>query len=85
MYSKAPQETGGGGTHPTGYPAAQRPLTPEDVARASQVLVNYMGPIAPVLAKRAAKPDTTRDLFIAALAAHLREDAARARFIDALR
>ena len=84
-YSKAPQETGGSGTHPTGYPAAQRPLTAEDVARASQVLVNYMGPIAPVLAKRAARPDTTREQFIAALAAHLRDDAARARFIDALR
>jgi hypothetical protein len=49
------------------------------------VLVNYMGPIAPVLAKRAARPDTTREQFIAALAAHLRDDAARARFIDALR
>jgi serine/threonine-protein kinase len=84
-FSKVPQPTVGSGTHPTGYPAAQRPLTPEDVARASQVLVNYMGPIAPVLAKRAARPDTTREQFIAALAAHLRDDAARARFIDALR
>jgi len=60
-------------------------LTPEDIARASQLLVTHMGPIAPVLAKRAAKAGATREQFIAALAAHLHDDAARARFLDALR
>lgn len=76
---------GGSGTHPTSFPAAQRPLSQEDVARAARLLVAFMGPIAPVLAKRAAKPDTTREQFLAALASHLRDDAARARFLDAFR
>jgi hypothetical protein len=60
-------------------------LSQEDVARASQLLVTFMGPIAPLLAKRAAKPGMTREQFIAVLAGHLRDDATRARFLDALR
>jgi eukaryotic-like serine/threonine-protein kinase len=84
-YTKSPLDTKSGGTHPTTFPAAQRPLSQEDIARASQLLVTFMGPIAPLLAKRAAKPDITREQFIAALAAHLRDDATRARFLDALR
>jgi serine/threonine protein kinase len=84
-YTKSPLDTKSGGTHPTTFPAAQRPLSQEDVARASQLLMTFMGPIAPLLAKRAAKPDITREQFIAALAAHLRDDATRARFLDALR
>ena len=83
-HSISPQDIRSG-THPTAFPSAQRPLTPDDIARAAQLLVTYMGPIAPVLAKRAAKPGITREQFIAALAAHLRDDAARARFSDALR
>jgi hypothetical protein len=43
-----------------------------------------MGPIAPVVAKRAAKPGSSRDEFIAVLAAQL-SDADRARFLDSLR
>jgi len=84
-YTKSPLDTKSGGTHPTTFPAAQRPLSQEDVARASQLLMTFMGPIAPLLAKRAAKPGITREQFIAALAAHLRDDATRARFLDALR
>jgi serine/threonine-protein kinase len=83
-HSRSSQDTKSG-TQSMAFPLAQRPLTPEDIARASQLLVTYMGPIAPVLAKRAAKAGTTREQFIAALAAHLRDDAARARFLDALR
>src|SRR5262249_33786813 len=67
------------------FSRARTPLTPEDITRASQVLVAYMGPIAPVLAKRAAKPGATREQFITALAAHLADDATRARFLAALR
>ncbi len=72
------------GERHTGTPA-QTPnlLTPEDVTRASQLLAVLMGPIAPVVAKRAAKPGSTRDEFIAALAAQL-SDADRARFLDSL-
>jgi len=83
-YSKSPLEAKSG-THPTTFPAAQRPLSQEDIARASKLLLTYVGPIAPVLAKRAARPDITREQFIAALAAHVRDDASRARFVDALR
>ena len=83
-HSKSPQDTNSG-AQSTSFPGTPRPLTPEDVARASQLLVTHMGPIAPVLAKRAAKAGATREQFIAALAAHLHDDAARARFLDALR
>jgi serine/threonine protein kinase len=72
------------GERHTGAPV-QTPnlLTPEDVTRASQLLAVLMGPIAPVVAKRAAKPGATRDEFIAALAAQL-SDADRTRFLDSL-
>src|SRR6266404_1841756 len=73
------------GERRTGAPAQKpNPLTPEDVTRASQVLTVFMGPIAPVVAKRAAKPGSSRDEFIAVLAAQL-SDADRARFLDSLR
>jgi serine/threonine protein kinase len=82
-YSRFAQETSA--PQSGAFAGAQRPLTPEDIARASQLLVTHMGPIAPVLAKRAAKPGASREQFIAALAVHLRDDAARARFLAALR
>jgi serine/threonine-protein kinase len=78
-----------GGTRVNGTIAGsvpqQRPLTPADVTRATQLLTAHMGPIAPVLAKRAATPTTTREQFISALASYVKDDAARARFIDAFR
>jgi eukaryotic-like serine/threonine-protein kinase len=64
---------------------SQHSLTPEDVSRASQLLTAQLGPIAPILAKRAAQGGCTREQFIAALASHLSDDATRSRFIDALR
>lgn len=73
------------GSKPIQSTESQRLLTPEDVARASQLLTAQMGPIAAVLAKRAAKPGCTREQFIAALASHLGDDAARTRFIDSFR
>jgi len=81
-HSKSAQDPNGraSGT----VPGADRPLSPEDVARASQLLVAHMGPIAPILAKRAAKPGSTREQFIAALASHLKDESARARFLDSL-
>ena len=76
-----PESIGG---RPSGAPAqAATPLTPEDVARASQLLVALVGPIAPVLAKRAAKPGASREQFIAALATQLTE-ADRAHFLRTL-
>jgi serine/threonine-protein kinase len=68
-----------------GSPAgASRPLTAEDISRAARLLAVRMGPIAPVLAKRAAKPGCSREQFIAALAAYLGDDGERARFRSAL-
>jgi eukaryotic-like serine/threonine-protein kinase len=61
-----------------------RPLTPEDIARAVQLLAVQVGPIAHVLAKRVARPGCSREQFIAALAAHLSDDAERAGFLRAL-
>jgi serine/threonine protein kinase len=76
-------------SHPngTGYATGsqQRLLTPEDVSRATKLLMAQMGPIAPVLAKRAATHGATREQFITALASYLKDDAARSRFLDALR
>ena len=61
-----------------------RPLTPEDINRATQLLAVSVGPIAPVLVRRAARPSTTREQFIAELTAYLRDDGERARFVSAL-
>lgn len=63
---------------------AARPLSPEDIARAAQLLARRLGPIAPVLAKRAAKPGCSREQFIATLAAYLSDDGDRERFLKAL-
>jgi serine/threonine-protein kinase len=71
----------GVGTPPQG---SQRPLTPEEVARISKLFITHVGPIAGVLAKRAAKPGCSREQFIATLAACLKDDSARSRFLDSL-
>jgi serine/threonine-protein kinase len=64
-------------------PRTSRPLTPEDVARAARLLAVHMGPIAQILAKRAAQPGTGREEFAASLGAYLTDDADRARFFAA--
>ena len=60
------------------------PLTPEYIARASKLLAVYLGPIATVLAKRAAQPGSSQEQFVDALAAHLSDDHERARFLRTL-
>jgi serine/threonine-protein kinase len=60
------------------------PLTPEYIARASQLLATYMGPIAKVLANRAAQPGSSQEQFVAALCAHLSDGRERACFLKAL-
>jgi serine/threonine-protein kinase len=80
-----PAATGTSAGPRQGMGGKQRLLTPEDVSRASQLLTAHMGPIAPLLARRAAQPAATREQFIAALASYLKDDAARARFLDAFR
>jgi serine/threonine-protein kinase len=67
-----------------GQPAATappRPLTPGDVDRASRLLIEIIGPIAAVVAKRAAQPGSTREEFVAAIASRLPDEADRARFL----
>jgi serine/threonine-protein kinase len=59
-------------------------LAPEYVARAAQLLAVHVGPIAKVLAKRAAQPGSSPEEFVAVLAAHLSDDRERARFLRAL-
>jgi hypothetical protein len=59
-------------------------LTPEYIARASKLLAVYLGPIAIVLAKRAAQPGSSQEQFVDALAAHLSDDRERARFLRTL-
>jgi len=76
-----PEKTG---SRPPVAPAQDpRPLTSEDVARASQLLAILVGPIAAVLTKRAAKPGANREQFIAAVAAQLNEGD-RAQFLRTL-
>jgi eukaryotic-like serine/threonine-protein kinase len=74
----------GEGRPPADPARAPRPLTPADVDRASQLLAVHLGPIAQVLAKRAAQSGPSREQFIASLAAYLSDDADRARFLSAL-
>jgi serine/threonine-protein kinase len=81
--SKADPEPSGTRQSGTGT-GAPRSLTPEDISRASQLLTAHVGPIAAVLAKRAATSGVTRDQFIASLASHLSDDTARSRFLEAL-
>jgi len=80
-----PAATGTGPGTAQSMVSRQRLLTPEDVSRASQLLTAHMGPIAPLLAKRAAKPSATREQFIAALASYFKDDRARSRFLDEFR
>jgi predicted Ser/Thr protein kinase len=83
--SKSGQEPRSGRQPGVGtVPGAPRPLTPEEGARISKVFVTHVGPIASVLAKRAAKPGCSREQFIATLAACLKDDGARSRFLDSL-
>ena len=60
------------------------PLTPEYIARAARLLTVHMGPIATVLAKRAAQPGSSQEQFVDALASHLSDDSERARFLRTL-
>jgi serine/threonine-protein kinase len=67
-----------------GGPSTQhtRAPTPQEVARAAQLLAIHMGPIAQVLVKRAAQPGVSREHFLAGLAAHLIDAGDRERFLS---
>jgi len=57
------------------------PLTPEAVEKAGKLLAAYLGPIAKVLAKKAAAEATGRRQFLQQLAAQLSDPAERAKFL----
>lgn len=57
------------------------PLTPEAVERAARLLASYLGPIAKVLAKKAAAEAKGRRQFHQQLAEQLAEPAERAKFL----
>jgi serine/threonine-protein kinase len=69
---------------PGGATVGGVPLTPEYIERASQLLAIHLGPIAKVLAKRAAQSGASQEQFVATLATHLGDDRERARFLKAL-
>jgi hypothetical protein len=71
-----PRPAGAAGTQPP------RPPTPAEIARAAHLLAIHLGPIAQILAKRAAQPGVTRDQFLAGLAEHLGEGGDRERFLS---
>jgi serine/threonine-protein kinase len=56
-------------------------LTPDELERATQVLTRYIGPIARVVARRAAAQGATRREFFAQVAQSLDDDAQRERFL----
>jgi eukaryotic-like serine/threonine-protein kinase len=60
------------------------PLTPDYIARAGQLLAVHLGPIAQILARRAAQQGSSQEQFVATLATHLSDDRERARFLKAL-
>jgi serine/threonine-protein kinase len=64
---------------------APDPLTVEDIAAASRLLTAMLGPIAPIVAKRAAATaGISRQQFISALAAQLSDESDRLSFIKSL-
>jgi len=64
---------------PTGAQAA--PLTPELIAQATQRLTTSIGPIAKVIAKRAAAQAASRHHFYSLLAENITDRAERSRFL----
>ena len=65
---------------PSGSPASQ-PLTPEDLARTSQLLMRNIGPIAKVVITRAAVDGVTHQEFLARVTSGLLIETARTRFV----
>jgi serine/threonine protein kinase len=65
---------------PTGVRA--EPLTPEAIEKATRRLTSYIGPIAKVVAKKAAAQATSRKHFYTLLAENVANSAERARFLS---
>lgn len=57
------------------------PVTPAEVDRAVKLLTSYIGPIAKVVAKRAAAGGVTRQVFLNEVARSLESEAQRERFL----
>jgi serine/threonine-protein kinase len=62
-------------------PPAGPPVTPAEVERAVKLLTSYIGPIAKVVAKRAAVGGVTKQVFLNEVARSLESEAQRERFL----
>jgi len=56
-------------------------LTPAGIRHAGELLARYLGPVARILAERAAPRAASEQALYAALAEHLQNPAERARFL----
>jgi serine/threonine protein kinase len=68
----------------TGLPKANEvlvPVTPERTRRAGELLARYVGPVAKILAERAAAHSPSEKALYAALAEHVQNPAERAHFL----
>jgi serine/threonine-protein kinase len=57
-------------------------LTPELIERAGRELARHLGPVARVIIKRAARPESSRGQFLAEVADHLQQPADRQAFVS---
>jgi serine/threonine-protein kinase len=73
-----------GPMHTVANRAGMAPLNTEFTERATKILMAYVGPIARVLAKRAAQESTVVAQFVEKLTAHIDEPAQREKFVREL-
>jgi serine/threonine protein kinase len=82
LRSVAPVPVAAGATNPTTQPTGTGPaMTPQDLERATQLLTAYIGPIARVVARRAAGEGVSRREFFTRVAQTLDSEAQRERFL----
>jgi serine/threonine protein kinase len=70
------------GTGATGAPAPADRLAPEEIERAARMLLPYVGPIANIIAKRAAAQAADRRAFYQRLGESITDAGARASFLE---
>ena len=80
----APGSASGAGSAGSGAANRTRSdlLTPELIERAGRELARHLGPVARVIIKRAARPESSRGQFLAEVADHLQQPADRQAFVS---
>jgi serine/threonine-protein kinase len=66
-------------------PSTDEAISPEAIEQAARLLATFLGPIAKVLAKRAAPQCSTRQQFYSKLAENLPDSDERNRFLRMIR